>query len=188
MLELEATTGETAGRTRDLWAGPTPVTLELATNAAFTKDAVTVAAGSTVRLYARSTGTDTGSGIVWPVPRLAPVRLVRAGADGSVIDRRQGHDRRERRVDGDDQAGAKRRLRGALRRRRPVRGSGHFRARDHHRQVGHAFHLRDAGRMRKSAFTVHRNQVDLALVADDVVRRYEGTAATWWKARWSGST
>ena len=77
VLDLEATTGETAGRTRDLWAGPTPVTLELATNAAFTKTAVTVAAGSAVRLYARSTGTDTGTGTVWPVPRLAPVRLVR---------------------------------------------------------------------------------------------------------------
>ena len=45
-LELEATTGETAGHTRGLWAGPTPVTLELATNAAFTKKALTVAAGS----------------------------------------------------------------------------------------------------------------------------------------------
>jgi hypothetical protein len=38
---------------------------------------VTVAAGSAVRLYVRSTGTDTGTGIAWPVPRLAPVRLVR---------------------------------------------------------------------------------------------------------------
>ena len=55
VLELEGTTGETAGRTRDLWAGPTPVTLELATNAAFTKKALTVAAGSTARLYVRST-------------------------------------------------------------------------------------------------------------------------------------
>jgi hypothetical protein len=77
LLDLEATTGETAGRTRDLWAGPTPVTLEFAANAAFTKTAVTVAAGSAVRLYVRSTGTDTGTGIAWPVPRLAPVRLVR---------------------------------------------------------------------------------------------------------------
>ena len=61
VLDLEGTTGETAGRTRDLWAGPTPVTLELATNAAFTKKALTVAAGSTARLYVRSTGTGTAS-------------------------------------------------------------------------------------------------------------------------------
>jgi hypothetical protein len=70
-IDLEGTTGETAGRTRDLWAGPTPVTLEFAANAAFTKTAVTVAAGSAVRLYARS----TSGGL--PVSRLAPVRLVR---------------------------------------------------------------------------------------------------------------
>jgi two-component system sensor histidine kinase BaeS len=36
--------------------------------------------------------------------------------------------------------------------------------------------LLESGRMRKSAFTVHRDQVDLAAVADDVVRRYEATA------------
>ena len=77
-LELEATTGETAGRTRDLWAGPTPVTLELATNAAFTKKALTVAAGSTARLFVRS----TSAGL--PVARLAPLKLVRL-ADGKVM-------------------------------------------------------------------------------------------------------
>ena len=129
VLDLEATTGETAGRTRDLWAGPTPVTLELATNAAFTKTAATVAAGATVRLYVRSTERRDR----WPVPRLAPVRLVRAG-------RRQ--DRQARVTTGENgvwtgthQAGAERRLRGALRRRRPVPGPAASAARDHHRQV-----------------------------------------------------
>ena len=86
VLDLEATTGETAGRTRDLWAGPTPVTLELSTNAAFTKATATVAAGSAVRLYVRSTGTDAGTGTVWPLPRLAPVRLVRL-ADATSLTR-----------------------------------------------------------------------------------------------------
>jgi hypothetical protein len=70
-LELEATTGEPVTRYRRLWAGPTPVTLELATDAAFTRTAVRVAAGKAVRLYARS----TSAGL--PVARLAPVRLVR---------------------------------------------------------------------------------------------------------------
>jgi hypothetical protein len=79
-LELEATTGETAGRTRHLWAGDTPVTLEFATNAAFTKRTATVASGSAVRLYARSTGTGTA----WPVPRLAPVQLVRLAGGKAV--------------------------------------------------------------------------------------------------------
>jgi hypothetical protein len=77
-LELEATTGEPAGQSRDLWAGSTPITLELATNAAFTKKALTVAAGSTARLYVRS----TSAGL--PVSRLAPVRLVRL-ADGTTL-------------------------------------------------------------------------------------------------------
>lgn len=77
-LELEATTGEPAGQIRHLWAGPTPVTLELATNAAFTKKALTVAVGSTARLYVRS----TSAGL--PVPRLAPLRLVRL-ADGKTL-------------------------------------------------------------------------------------------------------
>jgi len=36
--------------------------------------------------------------------------------------------------------------------------------------------LLESGRMRKSAFTVRREAVDLAAVADDVARRYEGTA------------
>ena len=81
-LELEATTGETAGRTRHLWAGPTPVTLELATDAAFTKRARTVASGTAVRLYARS----TGAGTEWPVSRLSPIRLVRL-ADGKTVAR-----------------------------------------------------------------------------------------------------
>jgi signal transduction histidine kinase len=36
--------------------------------------------------------------------------------------------------------------------------------------------LLDSGRMRKSAFTVRREAVDLAALAQDVVRRYEGTA------------
>jgi hypothetical protein len=79
-LELEGTTGEAAGRSRDLWAGPTPVTLDLATNAAFTKRARTVAAGSTARLYVRSTGTGTG----FPIPRLTPLKLVRL-TDGKVM-------------------------------------------------------------------------------------------------------
>jgi hypothetical protein len=77
-LELEATTGETAGRTRDLWAGPTPVTLELATNATFTRTAVTVAAGAAARVYVRT----TSAGL--PVARLTPLRLVRL-ADGKVV-------------------------------------------------------------------------------------------------------
>lgn len=36
--------------------------------------------------------------------------------------------------------------------------------------------LLDSGRMRKSAFTVRREAVDLAALAQDVARRYEGTA------------
>ena len=36
--------------------------------------------------------------------------------------------------------------------------------------------LLESGRMRKSAFTVRREAVDLAAVADDVARRYEATA------------
>jgi signal transduction histidine kinase len=36
--------------------------------------------------------------------------------------------------------------------------------------------LLDSARMRKSAFTVRREMVDLAALADDVARRYEGTA------------
>ena len=36
--------------------------------------------------------------------------------------------------------------------------------------------LLESGRMRKSAFTVRREDVDLAAVAEDVVRRYEATA------------
>jgi hypothetical protein len=79
-LELEGTTGETAGRARDLWAGPTPVTLDLATDAAFTRKAVAVAAGSPARLYVRSTGTGTS----FPIARLAPLKLIRL-ADGKVM-------------------------------------------------------------------------------------------------------
>jgi len=86
VLDLEGTTGEAAGRTRDLWAGPTPVTLELATDAAFTKTTAAVTAGSAARLYVRSTGTDTGTGITWPVPRLTPLTLVRR-ADNRVVAR-----------------------------------------------------------------------------------------------------
>ena len=78
VLELEGTTGETAGRTRDLWAGPTPVDLELATDAAFTKSTATVKAGVAVTVYVRS----SSAGL--PVPRLTPVRLVRL-ADGKVM-------------------------------------------------------------------------------------------------------
>ena len=77
-LELEATTGETAGRHRDLWAGPTPVTLELATNAAFTRTVAAVAAGAAARIYVRT----TSAGL--PVARLTPLRLVRL-ADGKVM-------------------------------------------------------------------------------------------------------
>ena len=36
--------------------------------------------------------------------------------------------------------------------------------------------LLDSGRMRKAAFTVRREAVDLAALAEDVARRYEGTA------------
>jgi signal transduction histidine kinase len=36
--------------------------------------------------------------------------------------------------------------------------------------------LLESGRMRKAAFTVRREPVDLVAVADDVLRRYEGTA------------
>jgi hypothetical protein len=78
MLELEGSTGETAGRTRDLWAGPTPVDLQLATDAAFTKTTATVRAGAAATVYVRSTSTGL------PVPRLTPVRLVRL-ADGRVM-------------------------------------------------------------------------------------------------------
>jgi hypothetical protein len=78
VLDLEGTTGETAGQTRDLWAGPTPVDLELATDAAFTETAATVKAGTAATVYVRSTSTGL------PVPRLTPVRLVRL-ADGKVM-------------------------------------------------------------------------------------------------------
>jgi len=77
-LELEATTGETAGRTRILWAGETPVDLELATDAAFTKRTATVKAGKKARVYVRS----TSAGL--PVSRLAPIKLVRV-VDGRVM-------------------------------------------------------------------------------------------------------
>jgi len=77
-LDLEGTTGETAGRTRDLWAGPTPVDLELATDAAFTKSTATVKVGAAATVYVGSTSADL------PVPRLTPVRLVRL-ADGKVM-------------------------------------------------------------------------------------------------------
>ena len=77
-LYLEGTTGEMVDRTRSLWAGPTPVTLELATNAAFTKKAVTVAPGAAARVYVRS----TSGGL--PVARLAPLQLVRL-SDGKVM-------------------------------------------------------------------------------------------------------
>ena len=113
VLDLEGTTGETAGRTRNLWAGPTPVTVELATNAAFTKKAVTVAAGAAARVYARS----TSAGL--PVARLAPLQIVRL-ADDKVM--ATLGDRRKRRVDRHPDAGAHAHLRGALCRRRPVPG------------------------------------------------------------------
>jgi hypothetical protein len=71
VLELRATTGEPAGRSRHLWAGPTPVTLQLAADAAFSRTKVVVRRGAQVRLYARS----TSAGL--PVARLAPLRLVR---------------------------------------------------------------------------------------------------------------
>jgi hypothetical protein len=79
-LELEGTTGGPAGRSRDLWAGPTPVTLEIATDAGFTRKSVAVAAGSPARLYVRSTGAGTS----FPIARLAPLKLVRL-ADGKVM-------------------------------------------------------------------------------------------------------
>jgi hypothetical protein len=77
-LEIEATTGEAAGRTRTLWAGDTPVGLELATDAAFTKKTATVRSGRKARVYVRS----TSAGL--PVARLMPVKLVRV-ADGRVL-------------------------------------------------------------------------------------------------------
>jgi hypothetical protein len=77
-LELEATTGEAAGRTRILWAGETTVDLELATDAAFTKTSATVRDGKKARVYVRS----TSGGL--PVSRLTPVRLVRV-SDGRVM-------------------------------------------------------------------------------------------------------
>jgi hypothetical protein len=80
VLDLEATTGEAASRTRHLWAGPTPVTLALATNAAFSKTRVTVKRGAPARLYVRT----TSAGL--PVARLTPLRLVRL-ADGKVVAR-----------------------------------------------------------------------------------------------------
>jgi hypothetical protein len=79
-LELQATTGEAAGLTRSLWAGDTPVDLELATDVAFTRTGVTVKAGKRARIYVRS----TSGGL--PVARLSPVRLVRL-ADGRVMTR-----------------------------------------------------------------------------------------------------
>jgi hypothetical protein len=77
-LELEAATGEKAGLARILWAGPTAVDLELATDAAFTRTTATVRAGKAARVYVRS----TSAGL--PVSRLAPLRLVRL-ADKRVL-------------------------------------------------------------------------------------------------------
>lgn len=77
-LELEAATGETAVLTRGLWAGETPVDLELATDAAFTRSRATVKAGRAARVYVRS----TSGGL--PIARLTPVKLVRL-ADGRVL-------------------------------------------------------------------------------------------------------
>jgi hypothetical protein len=77
-LELEATTGEAAGRTRVLWAGVTPVDLELATDAAFTRTTATVRAGKAARVHVRSTSGGR------PVARLTPLRLVRV-ADRRVV-------------------------------------------------------------------------------------------------------
>lgn len=77
-LELEATTGEVTSRLRDLWAGDTPVDLELATDAAFTRTTASVKAGKAARIYVRS----TSGGLT--VARLTPVKLVRL-ADGKVL-------------------------------------------------------------------------------------------------------
>jgi hypothetical protein len=85
-LELEAATGETASLTRDLWAGDTPVDLELATDAAFTRSSVTVKAGRAARVYVRS----TSGGL--PVARLAPVKLVRLADDRVMTTLTTGED------------------------------------------------------------------------------------------------
>ena len=98
----------------------------------------TVAAGSPVRLYVRSTGTGTS----FPIARLAPLKLVRL-ADGKVMSTL---------TTGENGVwtGV---LRPARTRAYEVRfaGAGQFLApgssrssRDHHRQVGHALHSPDA--------------------------------------------
>jgi hypothetical protein len=77
-LDLQATTGEAATRSRILWAGDTPVDLAFATNATFTKTTASVKAGKAARVYVRSTSDGR------PVSSLGPVKLVRA-SDQRVI-------------------------------------------------------------------------------------------------------
>jgi hypothetical protein len=71
-LEVQGTTGGTVGFSRDLWVGATPVTLDLAVDAAFTAREATITAGRTVRLYVSS----ASGGL--PVPYLEGVTLGRA--------------------------------------------------------------------------------------------------------------
>jgi hypothetical protein len=80
VLEVEGTTGETAGRVRDLWAGPTPVSLSLGTDTSYVGTTATITAGQAVRLYGRT----TSAGL--PVPYLQDVRIARVdGAGGPVL-------------------------------------------------------------------------------------------------------
>jgi hypothetical protein len=73
-LEVQGTTGGTVGFSRDLWVGATPVTLDLAVDAAFTAREATITAGHTVRFYVSS----ASGGL--PVPYLDGVTLGRASA------------------------------------------------------------------------------------------------------------
>ncbi len=109
-LELEGTTGETAGRSRDLWAGPTPVDAG-ARHGRRLHQEVGRGRGRLAGAALRAQHRD-GHDLPHRPPGAAQARPAR---------RRQGHehadDRRERRLDRSAAAGAHAHLRGALRRR-----------------------------------------------------------------------
>jgi hypothetical protein len=88
VLEMEGTTGQPTGFARDIWAGPTPVDLDLAAGEEPGRRSVTITAGSSVRLRAAT----TSSGV--PVPYLPEVRVVRVSGGAVEAGRAAGTNRR----------------------------------------------------------------------------------------------